>query len=222
MTKVAENQTVAIQNELFLIRTYDSRGIGSDEHRYIEVWNNTEKKIQHLLTYSWTCFGEGGTTYATKPMNEDIKALVDAYKLAEFNTAVDKQIATSNAEIDAFNESRPYQRKGQTVEVIKGKNNGFNGVVFWEGNDAYKRSYRSNLTYNQSTILGIIGSGKVCSASNFDRIGIKDAEGKTIFVSTDNCKVVGGFQPIAPITREKAMQIVKQRSENWAAFFGEN
>jgi len=219
MTKVAENQT--IQNELFLIRTFDTNGIGGDEHRYIEVWNNTEKKIESLLTYSWTCFGEGGTEYATKPMTEEIKALVDAYKLAMFNIAVDRQIATSNAEIAAFNESKAYQKKGQTVEVFKGKNNGFNGVVFWEGKDAFKRSYSSNQTYAQSTILAIIGDGKVGSASNFDRIGIKDAEGKAIFVSTDNCKVVGGFQPIAPITREKAIEIVKRRNENWAAFFGE-
>jgi hypothetical protein len=219
MTKVAENQT--IQNELFLIRTYDRNGICGDEHRCIEVWNNTEKKIEHLTTYSWTSFGEGGTNYDTKPMNDEIKAVVDAYKLAMFNIAVDGQIATSNAEIAAFNESKPYQKKGQSVEVFKGKNKGFNGVVFWEGNDAFKRSYSSNQTYAQSTILAIIGSGSVCSASNFDRIGIKDAEGKAIFVSTDNCRVVGGFQPIAPITREKAIEIVKRRNENWAAFFGE-
>ena len=209
---MTQNQT----DELFLINTYDRSGVGGDEFRYIIVWNNTKKIIEHLQTYAWTCFGEGGTEYTTKPMNAEMQILADDFRTSQFNASVDKQLAECNKEISAFNEAKPYQSKGQTVEVFKGKNKGFVGVAFWEGQDTFKRSGNS-LNFNQSTILAII-STNVTNASKFDRIGIKDASGKAIFTSTDNCRVINGFQPIS-ITREKVAEIVKRRNANFDAFF---
>lgn len=220
MTNVNENQEVMnAQDELFFIRTYDRSGIGGDEFRYIVVWNNTKKMIETLEIYAWTCFGEGGHDYVTKPMNDEIKAMVEEYRTNQFNAQVEKEMVAINKEIDAFNEAKPYQRLGQSVEVFKGKNKGFSGKVFWEGNDTFKRSSSSNLTYNQSTILAIIDN-KVCKASKCDRIGIKDLDGKVVFTSTSNCKVTNNFEPMS-ITRERVEEIVRRRNENWKAFWGE-
>ena len=207
----------------YLLDSYTSEG-QFETKAMVVLWNDTDGKVEKHQTYGWCDYGEGAVEHpeyeriSDESLKAEIQAKAEAWEQSEFERKAEKELVRLQEKAEEFNTLKPYQKKGQTVVLLKGKNANFEGVVFWEGMDRYERSYGVQGGWRASAISAMADS--FCNpykGSKYTRIGVKNASGEVVWTKTSNVKVVAGFEPKEP-TLDEAKSRVKRDTQNWIAY----
>jgi len=209
----------------YFLDSYTTQGQFEDRAMVV-LWNDTDGKVERHQTYGWADYGQGAVEHpeyekvTDESLKAEIQAKVEAWEQSEFERKTQEELVRLQGLAEEFNALAPYQKKGQTVEVVQGrKHMGFVGVVFWEGMDRYERSsYGVQGGWRASAILGM--ANEFChpyKGSSYTRIGVKNTEGEVIWINPKNVKVVEGFEAKEP-TLEEVQRRLKNRQSNQIAY----
>lgn len=206
----------------YYLDSYNSEG-RFETRAMVVLWNDTDGKVERHQTYGWTDYGQGAVEHpeyeriSDEVLKSEIQAKVKAWEESDFEQKAQNELERLQGKAEEFNSLSPYQKKGQEVVVLKGKNANFRGVVFWEGMDRFSRETNHYATATASAI-GMMAHD-FCNpykGSSFTRIGIKNANGEVVWTKPSNVKVTEGFEEKEP-TLEEAKNRVKRERSNWVA-----
>lgn len=221
----------------YLIKKYETRSnISQTTSTHVELWNDLEGSIERHKTSTYHDGGAGGEydhpTYETETPKEILEKIAE-YQYNESVARATEEMNDFNEQITEYNKSNVYQSKGQTVEILEGKNKGFVGIINWEGHDKYANfSSRYNKpNFISDTILKMIESDKIGRNLSEVMVGVKSltevqTEGKykgspkSVFVNATKVKVTSGFETVPYITLETALERVQSRTKNLRILLG--
>ena len=202
----------------YYLDSYTSEGQFETRAKVV-LWNDTDGKVETHQTYGWTDYGQGEVErISDESLRLEIQAKVKAWEQSEFERKSQDELERLQGKADEFNTLAPYQKKGQTVVLLKGKNSKFEGVVFWEGMDRFDRDYSSQYTTATAQAIGMMAD-EFCNpykGSKFTRIGVKNDQGEVVWTKPSNVQVTDGFEAKEP-TLDEAKSRVKRDQSNWKA-----
>ena len=206
----------------YFLRSYTSEG-QFETREMVVLWNDTDGKVETHQTYGWSDYGQGAVEHpeyeriSDDSLRSEINAKVEAWEHERFEQKAQKEFERLQEKADEFNSLCPYQKKGQKVVLLKGKNKDFEGVVFWEGMDRYERSYGVQGGWRAHAVAAMADS--FCNpykGSKYTRIGVKNDAGEVVWTKPSNVKVTEGFEPKNP-TIEEAKSRIKRDESNMIA-----
>lgn len=182
------------------------------EYRVTEYFDADLQQFFEVEDYLGGIAGaKKGEHPVTENMTEQVAEMIESAKAKMQDYHIACEIADTNKAVDAYNKRRWYQKKGQKVKVIDGKKNkGFEGVVFWEGNDDFKGSSKS---FGAAALLILINSMNFVSNVEKKRIGIKNEAGEIAWVNASYVKVIEGFEELPHCTEEKALKRLEVKND---------
>lgn len=185
-------------HDLYLTESYD-RYFGDGNFGVEDtLWDDTDRRFVEFLSFSGH---EGGAKYKSPisylPFTEEVarraaatyKEIQDKFLTDRFNKRL--------GEIRAYNDRCPFQKRGQTVEVISGRKKGLVGQVSWCGSSRYPvRDY---------SFLDIVFYAT--HERPVDLVLVRTEDGTKEYVPTCKVKAISGFVPMKEPVLEELVDI---------------